>query len=255
MDINDDGTIDITKADIRMNWDIAIPVHLYGYPAVVPENSIRPVIEDAAQAHGLKIRGRVQCFSFYPTKNLGAIGQAGAVVTNDKDIADMCRRLREYGETSRFVYDHHLWRIGGNFRIDELQAAILRVKLKYLDRWNAKRRQIAEIYRQGLKGLEPAIRLLPDHPHHSYHIFAIMCKQRNELSAFLNKHGIQTSVRYPVPIHLQPALRYLGLKKGDFPKAEVWCDEVLTLPIYPELSPNRVELVVKLIHDWVEECA
>jgi len=249
-DIGDDGNIDITKAEA--DWDIAIPVHLYGQPARIPLKSLRPVIEDSAQGHGLPLRGKVACFSFYPTKNLGGVGQAGALVTNDTGIAGLCRRLREYGETQRFVYEHEPWRVGGNFRLDELQAAILRVKLRYLLLWTNIRQCIAKMYRGRLSEVEDVIRI-PDYDDcHTCHIFAIMTKDRDDLRAYLEKRGIQTSVRYPVPMHLQPALRYLALKKGDFPKAEAWCNEVLTLPIYPEMTDEMVDTVANAVIDWAQ---
>ncbi len=251
MDIKDDGNIDIAKS--KVIWDIAIPVHLYGYPADIPQASARPVIEDSAQGHGIPLRGKVACFSFYPTKNLGAIGQAGAVVTNDTEIAGLCRRLREYGETQRFVYDHEPWRVGGNFRLDELQAAILRVKLRYLPMWNARRMDLAFHYRERLGGLAPLVRIPPYHPAHTYHVFAVFTKNRDDLWQYLEKSHIQSSVRYPVPMHLQPAMKYMWLKKGDFPKAEAWCNENLTLPLYPEMSFEQVDTVAHEIMEWARK--
>lgn len=251
IDIGEDGNIDISKAEIK-NWDIAIPVHLYGQPASIPKNSIKPIIEDAAQGHGLRLSGTVACYSFYPTKNLGAVGQAGALVTNDIEIAGRCRRLREYGETQRFVYDHEPWRVTGNLRIDELQAAILRVKLLHFKDWQRRRWQIASYYRDRFKSISHIIRVPPSSPAHQYHIFAILTKNRDDLKRYLEDKGIQTSVRYPVPMHLQPALRYLGLKRGDFPKAEAWCDQVLTLPIYPEMTDAMVETVANEIVHWAK---
>jgi dTDP-4-amino-4,6-dideoxygalactose transaminase len=250
IDIEDDGNIDITKANIA--WDIALPVHLYGQPATFSQG-IKPIIEDAAQGHGLPLRGMVACYSFYPTKNLGAMGQAGALVTNDEDIAARVRMLREYGEIERFVYDHEPWRQGGNFRIDELQAAILRVKLKHFSSWQARRREIAAHYRARLQGYEDIIRIPPSYPGHTFHIFAILVKDRDGLAAYLRERHIQTAIRYPVPMHLQPALRWLALKKGDFPKAEAWCDKVLTLPIYPEMTSNAVDTVAGAVTDWVKK--
>jgi len=224
-----------------------VPVHLYGKPAA-KFSGAGPVIEDAAQAHGIKLTGQAACFSFYPTKNLGAIGQAGAMVTNSKGLADKVRELRTYGERERFV--HHA--LTGNHRMDELQAAVLRVKLPYLDKWNRRRRKLALLYREMLGDVE-GIRFQTHGDDHVYHIFAIRCKERDLLKVCLEGQGIQTSVRYPVPMHLQPALRYIGYKEGDFPNAEAWAKENLSLPMYPELESSQVEYVCSKIKKWVEE--
>lgn len=238
----------------------ALPVHLYGRPTPIPERSITasgrvigfpvPIIEDSAQAHGVPLRGTAACHSFYPSKNIGAIGQAGAVVTNDADLAARVRELRVYGERERFV--HHA--TTGNHRMDELQAAILRVKLRHLPTWTMKRRGIAGIYMNRLNGL-PGIVVPPDHRQHVYHIFAIRVtdpRGRDDLARFLTERGVETAVRYPVPLHLQPALAFLGHKEGDFPNAERWAREVLTLPIYSEMDMDMVNFVAEGVRQWTQ---
>ena len=251
MEIEEDFNIDLSKRPKgpKSVASALLPVNLYGRPALVPNvvDSIEPVVEDSAQAHGIGHRSTLSCWSFYPTKNLGAMGQAGAVVTNDMGLADSIRELRTYGERERFVH----YSTTGNHRMDEIQAAILRVKLPHLDEWNQLRRERASWYREELKGIDKV--LLPeDHPQHVYHAYVVRLKERKGLADFLAKHGIQTAVRYPVPMHLQPALSCLGYKRGDFPQAEAWADENLNLPMYPELTREQVEYVCGRVHEWAE---
>jgi len=221
---------------------VALPVNLYGRPG---DWKGEYVIEDAAQSHGIPLRGLAACFSFYPTKNLGAIGQAGAIVTNNLDMARAIREMRTYGERERFVY----YNTTGNYRMDEIQAAILRAKLPHLTEWNQGRRYIAGIYRDLLEGLG-RITLPVDHPEHVYHAYVIKCGNRDDLANYLREWGVQTSMRYPIPSHLQPALGYLGYKKGDFPFAEAWAKENLNLPMYPEMAGNQAEYVCEKIIEW-----
>jgi len=242
MFIDVDETGNLPPVDFK-DW-AAIPVHLYGRPGVWRGSRI---IEDSAQAHGLPLSGLAACFSFYPTKNLGAMGQAGAVVTNDFILTQEIRRLRTYGEMGRFIH----YRLTGNHRMDELQAAILRVKLPYLRSWNERRRIIAWMYYRRLEETSGVIGLPEDSLGYVCHIFAIRTRDRGSLASYLKGEGIQTSVRYPVPMHLQPALKYLGYKKGDFPQAEAWAKENLSLPIYPELKEDQIEYVCDKIKEWV----
>lgn len=221
-----------------------VPVHLYGRPANMPRileiarrRGIK-VIEDCAQSHGASIDGRrtgawgdAASFSFYPTKNLSAIGDGGAVVTGDSEIAARVRSLREYGWQDRYVSEV----AGVNSRLDELQAAILRVKLRYLDAENARRREIAARY----SGLDP-------HPGHVYHQYVIRSADRDKLRARLQEHGIGTLIHYPVPVHLQPAYRS-RIKHGPLPESEKAAREVLSLPIYPELGGDAVEAVIRAV--------
>ena len=187
------------------------------------------------------------CFSFYPTKNLGTMGQAGAVVTDNKELADKVREMRTYGERERFVH----YGITGNHRMDELQAGILRAKLPHLNEWNSRRRFRAAMYRELLAPVSDVIHLPGDHPQHVYHMYVIRTKDRDNLAEYLSTCGVQTAVRYPVPMHLQPALKYLGYREGEFPNAEAWAKENLSLPMYPELTASQVEYVYEKIKEWV----
>ncbi len=236
-----------------------IPVHLYGQPADMDpiltfarEHGLL-IIEDAAQAHGAKYKSRhvgtigdVGCFSFYPSKNLGAFGDAGFVLTNNAEIAERVRMLRNGGQKTR--YDHEL--IGMNSRLDELQAAILRVKLRYLERWNRRRQHIAALYTAllGDSEVEPPVEMAGIE--HVYHLYVIRCTDRDDLQKYLEERGVQTIVHYPTPIHLQPAYRDLGKGPGSFPVAERCAQQVLSLPIYPELTDTRVRQVASYLLDW-----
>jgi dTDP-4-amino-4,6-dideoxygalactose transaminase len=230
-----------------------IPVHLYGQPAdmdpilAVAQRHGLPVIEDACQAHGAEYKGRkagslgrAGCFSFYPGKNLGAYGEAGAVVTNDAELAEKIRILRDHGQTER--YKHAM--IGWNDRMDGLQGAVLSVKLKHLDKWNETRRSHARFYARLLEGLEP-ITLPYEAPYarHIYHVYAIRVPRRDELIAALRQQDVSCGIHYPVPIHLQKAYEFLGHRPGSFPVAELSARELLSLPMFPELTMEQIETV------------
>ena len=234
-----------------------LPVHLYGYPAdmaalesLARKRGLR-VVEDCAQAHLTLYRGRpvgalgdIAAFSFYPSKNLGAAGDAGAVTTSSESLAAACRTLRHVGRAPGASYEHAL--IGGNARLDELQAALLRVKLRRLAEWTEKRRRIAALYNEGLSGLP--VRLPDpgsDGTRHSFHQYVIRLDDRDGLAKHLAQAGIGTAVVYPLPLHLQPAYRGLKHKAGDFPQAEEACRRVLSLPMYPELSDREVGRVAR----------
>ena len=226
-----------------------IPVHLYGHPCRMDEiidvadRFGVTIFEDACQAHGALYKGRkvgtfglAAAFSFYPTKNLGAYGDAGGLVTADRGVYDTICRLRNYGQVEK-----HLHVIEGfNSRLDELQAAILSVKLARLDAGNEKRRHLADIYRWSLKEETPIV-LPVEKPwaHHVYHLYVIRTPDREALSQFLKSRGIGTLVHYPTPIHLQQAYRHLGYKRGDFPVAEKAASEILSLPLYPTLAEEE----------------
>lgn len=245
VDVECDGNIDLMK---HPQTSTALVVHMYGQPVYVPSNYPSSIIEDSAQAHGIPLKGTAACYSFYPTKNLSAVGQAGAVVTNDKDLADTIRELRTYGERERFVH----YSLTGNHRMDELQAAILRAKLPHLSQWTMLRQSIAGAYDEQLEGLL-GISLIPRSPEHVCHIYGILMAstdKRASLVSYLNDLGVSTGIRYPVPMHLQPALSFLGYKKGDFPVAEGWADTVLNLPIYPEMSMEAVSYVTESVKEW-----
>jgi dTDP-4-amino-4,6-dideoxygalactose transaminase len=236
-----------------------MPVHLFGQCAEMDpileaarQKGIA-VIEDAAQAIGAfdekgrnaGMMGMIGCFSFFPSKNLGAFGDGGMVVTNDERLAEALRILRVHG--SKPKYFHRV--VGGNFRLDALQAAILRVKLKYLKTWTAGRRSNADRYRSLFQeaSLLDQVTLPEDAPGHIYNQFVIRVPQRDKLQAFLKEHGIGTEVYYPLPLHLQECFKDLGYAKGDFPHAEQASADSLAIPVYPELSASQQEYVVDQI--------
>jgi len=239
-----------------------LPVHLYGNVAEmerildVARRDGLHVIEDCAQSHGARYKERRSgawgigaAFSFYPTKNLGALGDGGMVVTNDSELATRVRSLREYGWHRRYVSET----AGMNSRLDELQAAVLRVKLKYLDGSNEERRRKALLYTQKLQGADircPAVR---KHVDSVYHLYVIRTGQRDLLSAFLRDRGIQTLIHYPVPIHLQNAYKKLGYETGDLPVTEEVSQEILSLPLYPEMPESEVEEVSSQIENFFKK--
>ncbi|GAJ08223.1 unnamed protein product, partial [marine sediment metagenome] len=235
-----------------------VPVHLYGQPVdldpilkLANKYNLK-VIEDAAQAHGAEYNGALRlprlclttdkgrrvgsigdvgCFSFYPGKNLGAYGDGGMVVTNDEEVANKIRCLRDHGRREK--YEHLM--VGYNYRLDGLQAAILRVKLKYLEEWNEKRRKNASIYSKLLKDLDVTTPYKEEYAKHVYHLYVVRIKKRDAVYKSLQNKGIACGIHYPLPLHLQRAYHSLGYKKGDFPVAEECAKEVISLPIYPEL--------------------
>lgn len=233
-----------------------MPVHLFGQPADmdpiadIARRHKLAVIEDACQAHGAEYKGRragsigdIGCFSFYPGKNLGAYGEGGAAVTSHPQYADTMRLLRSWGEKTR--YEHSIR--GFNYRMDGIQGAVLGVKLRHLERWTEARRRLAATYRRLLAGT--AARTPRERPgvRHVYHVYAVRLPQRDGWRARLHEMGIQTGVHYPVPMHLQPAYRDLGYKAGDFPVAEGVAREVLSLPLFPEMTDAQVEEVSGVI--------
>lgn len=233
-----------------------LPVHLYGQPAEMDsilEVASRyglAVIEDACQAHGAEYKGKkagslgaMGCFSFYPTKNLGGYGDGGMVVTDHKKLYERLRLLRCYGEKKR--YKHILQ--GGNSRLDELQAAVLRVKLKYLDRWNDQRRGKARLYRRNLEGTGVICPVEKEGNNPIYHLFVVRTRKRNALQKFLKEKEIDTLIHYPIPIHLQKVYKELGYQKGDLPITERCSLEILSLPFFPELSESEIMQVGECI--------
>ncbi len=254
-------TIDISAINkaITPRTKALIPVHLYGHPAdmdpirQLAEQHKLAVIEDACQAHGTRYKGRrtgslghAAAFSFYPGKNLGAYGDGGMVVTDDRDVAKRVELLRNYGQQEKY---NHLIR-GYNRRLDTLQAAVLRVKLKYVDEWNAARRQHADLYRRLLAGSAAAMPSEAEYATSVWHLYVIRVDQRDALREHLTSQGISTGIHYPIPIHLQPAYRDLGHKKGDFPVTEEYAQGILSLPMYPELLPSSIEFVAESIRDF-----
>ena len=239
-----------------------IPVHLYGGPAdmdailAVARAHDLAVVEDCAQAHGARYKGRmvgtmgdVAAFSFYPTKNLGALGDGGAVATNRPDVAGRLRLLRQYGWRERYVSDV----AGYNSRLDELQAALLRVRLRHLDAENDARRRLAATYDAALAGLPLARLSTAGDNRHVYHLYVIATTDRDALAARLAAQGIGTGVHYPVPVHLQPAYAHLGYAPGSLPATEAAARAILSLPMYPDLPAAGVETVAMAIADFCND--
>lgn len=245
------------EAAITPRTAAVIPVHLYGCPAdMAPIVEIARrhnllVLEDAAQAHGARYQGArtgglgdVAAFSFYPTKNLGAYGDAGAIVTDDADLAHRARMLRHGGQER--IYQHEL--LGTNSRLDEIQAAILRAKLPHLDAWNARRRALAARYDAGLRGSDGLV--LPPTPQgveSVYHLYVVRTPLRDALRDYLAGAGVSSGVHYPKGVHLQEAYAHLGYEPGSRPNAETAAAQVLSLPVFPQLSAREVEQVVRLV--------
>lgn len=252
--------VSLLKRAITERSKAIIPVHLYGHPAdmdpimdVARQRGLI-VIEDACQAHGARYKGRrvgsigdAAAFSFYPGKNLGAYGDGGIVVTNDERVADSLRMLRNYGQREKY---QHLLR-GFNRRLDTLQAAVLRVKLKHLDEWNGARRRHAQRYDDLLAGTGLALPVEADYAQSVYHLYVIRSRDRDGLSGFLRDKGISTGIHYPIPVHLQPAYRDLGYGEGSFPVAEEYAKQLLSLPMYAELPPEAMEYVARGIGEYV----
>lgn len=235
-----------------------IPVHLYGQMAEMKEimeiakRYNLKIIEDAAQALGAAYHhqpagslGDLGVISFFPTKNLGAFGDGGMILTKDRELAERLKALRNHG--SRQKYYHSL--LGLNSRLDSLQAAILRIKLKYLTSWNERRKELAARYDRLLAEAVIIPYKSPDHEH-IYHQYTIRLKERDRLKEFLSQNGVETAVHYPLSLSLQEAFHYLGYKKGDFPESELASQEVLSLPVYSELRPEQAERVVGLIKEF-----
>jgi dTDP-4-amino-4,6-dideoxygalactose transaminase len=244
-----------------------VPVHLYGRTVdlkplrqLAQDRGIT-IIEDAAQAHGALLDdgkragtgGRVNCFSFYCSKNLGAYGEAGSITTNDEKLADDLRALREHGQSTR--YYHPI--VGYNARLDEIQAAILRIKLRHLDEWNARRQAIAARYNELLAGTDVITPEIPSGGRHVFYCYAIRVPggRRDALRAFLTERGIGTQIHYPVPIHMQEAAQFLGYRKGDLPVTEKVSGEVLSLPMFAELTEAQVDRVASSVTEFMRKKA
>jgi len=252
--------VDQIEAKITAKTKAIIPIHLFGQSAnMLPLNEVAQryklmVIEDAAQALGATYKDRkvgalgdIACFSFFPSKNLGGYGDGGMVVTDDKAIYEKIKMLRVHGARDRYVHEV----VGGNFRLDEIQAAVLLVKLPYLDEWNKQRAKRADTYFSFFQeaGLLNKIKLPSVGPNntHIFHQFVIRVPRRDELFEYLKKQGVECAIYYPIPLHLQKCFRFLGYKQGDFPEAEKAARESIALPIYPELTSAQQEYVVAKI--------
>ena len=253
-------TMDLRQVErkITSRTRAILPVHLYGQPADMGpllELGRRrgiPVIEDGAQAHGARYNGQgagtlglCGCFSFYPGKNLGAYGEAGAVTTDDESIAARLRSLRDHAQSRRY---HHA-ELGFNYRMDGFQGAVLGVKLKYLDRWTEARRRLADRYREKLFGMPLKLPIEAPGRRHVWHLFVALHPHRDRIRRELEARGIETGLHYPVPVHLQEAYADLEHRPGDFPIAERVASDCLSLPLFPEMTDEQQDRVVAALHD------
>jgi dTDP-4-amino-4,6-dideoxygalactose transaminase len=244
------------EAKISKKTKAILPVHLYGHPVdmdpltELAEKYSLYVVEDACQAHGSKYKnkvvggiGDIGCFSFYPTKNLGAYGDAGMIITNNEELANELKKMRNYGQSRKYYHDF----VGINSRLDEVQAAILRVKLKYLDEWNQKRRNLARLYDDLLDNTELIKPIERDYARHVYHLYVVRHKRRNELQQYLLSKGVQTLIHYPIPVHLQEAYK----TNDKLPVTEKICGEILSLPIFPWLREGEVKQISKHLKQYL----
>jgi dTDP-4-amino-4,6-dideoxygalactose transaminase len=245
------------EAAITKKTKAIVAVHLYGQAAdmqplkeIAGRHNIH-LVEDAAQAHLAEYKGKKvggigisAAFSFYPGKNLGAYGEAGALTTNDNEIARKARMFRDQGQSEKYHHDSY----GHNYRMEAIQGAVLGVKLKYLAGWTERRRANAQKYNERLAGLGQVVtpKEMP-YARHVYHLYVIRAQKRDELQKYLAEKAIATGLHYPIPLHLQKAFQHLGYKKGDFPVAEKAADEILSLPMYPELTDDQIDYVCEAI--------
>jgi dTDP-4-amino-4,6-dideoxygalactose transaminase len=251
-------TMDASRVEqaITPRTRAVVPVHLYGQMAdltpikQICERHNLALIEDAAQAHGAEYFGqragaigKVGCFSFYPTKNLGALGEGGAITTNDDAVATRSRALRDHAQSIKYRHEE----LGFNYRMDGLQAAALSVKLRYLDQWNSKRRDAAARYHSLLSGTPLTLPLEAENRRHVWHLYVIRHRNRDRLQQALAETGMETGLHYPIPVHLQPAYAPLEYRNGDFPVAEQVALECLSLPMYPELAESEQTRVAEAV--------
>jgi len=236
-----------------------MPVHLYGQPfdldpilAICRKHKL-PLVEDAAQAHGAKYKGKVvgtfgemSCFSFYPGKNLGACGEGGALVTDNPAFDKRARALREHGSNMRYYHDE----IGYNYRMEGIQGATLGVKLKHLPKWTTERRRVAHGYHELLADTPLQLPREADYAESAWHLYVVRHPRRDELKKHLEANGVGCAIHYPIALHLQKAYAHLGHKAGDFPIAEKAARECLSLPIYPELTNAQIQRVAEVIKDF-----
>src|SRR5271154_1046046 len=259
----DDATFNLNPALIEKaitpRTKAFFPVHLYGQPfdvdailKICREHKL-PLVEDAAQAHGAKYKGKIvgtfgeiSCFSFYPGKNLGAAGEGGALVTNHSDFAARAKSLREHGSTQRYHHDE----VGYNYRMEGFQGAVLGVKLKHLEKWTNERRRVAKRYTEMLADTPLQLPREANYAESAWHLYTVRHPRRDELKKYLDENGIGNAVHYPIPLHLQKAYAHLGHKPGDFPVAEKAAREVLSLPIFPELTDAQIQRVVEAVKNF-----
>jgi len=247
------------EAAITDKTKAILPVHLYGQPVdmdpimEIAKKHNLVVIEDACQAHGAEYKnkrtggiGHLGCFSFYPGKNLGAYGEGGMIVTDDKELYDEMNMLRDHGSESKYYHK----RVGYNYRLTGFQGAILRVKLKYLDQWNENRRKNAKTYSELLANLNVTTPVESENVKHVYHLYVIRTEDREKLQAHLKEKGVASGLHYPIPVHLQEGYKFLGYGEGDFPITEQYASEILSLPMYAELNQDQIENVVAAISEF-----
>ncbi|MBM3232291.1 DegT/DnrJ/EryC1/StrS family aminotransferase [Candidatus Pacearchaeota archaeon] len=260
VDSKDDFTIDSSqiKGKLTNKTKAIMPVHLYGQACdmdeimnIAKENNLY-VIEDACQSHGAIYKnkragnlGHAAAFSFYPGKNLGAFGDGGLITTNDSNLAQRIRMIRNYGQSKKYHHDIS----GINSRLDTMQASVLRIKLKHLDNWNSQRKKIADRYISSLKGIVELPKTSPDRDH-IYHLFVIRTNKRDELMDYLKQNGVDSGLHYPIPIHLQKTFSNLSHKKRDFPKSEEYSDTILSLPIFPGMTNEEADHVISQIKSF-----
>jgi dTDP-4-amino-4,6-dideoxygalactose transaminase len=253
--------VNLIQRRITSKTRAIVPVHLYGQTAdmdpivEIARKHRLAVIEDACQAHGALYKGRpagsmgiAGCFSFYPGKNLGAFGDAGAVVTRDEKLAQTLRMLREHGQSRKYFHDME----GYTGRLDAIQAAVLRLKLRRLADWNRARRENAAYYTQLLTGI-PGVEFVEEAEYGQavYHLYVILVEDRDGLQKYLTAKGVGTGLHYPLPLHLQKAYAHMGFKKGDFPVSENAAERLLSLPMYAELSKAQIEYVAECIREYM----
>lgn len=249
----------LIEEKITSNTKAIIAVHLYGraaemeYINEIAKRYDLKVVEDAAQGHGAYYNGKkvgnlghAAAFSFYPGKNLGALGDGGAIVTNDEQLANRIKALRNYGSFKKYYNEFK----GVNSRLDELQAAFLSVKLKNLDKWTTERIRIATRYLTEINNEKVTLPVLSDKGAHVYHIFPVLCDERDRLMSYLNESCIGALIHYPLPMHLQEAYKDLGFNKGDFPLAEKICEMELSIPLYPGMSEEEIDYVIDIINNF-----
>jgi dTDP-4-amino-4,6-dideoxygalactose transaminase len=255
---------DLVSKAIGSRTKAVLAVHLYGHPSdMEPLEELCAshgvfLVEDACQAHGARYKGRrtgslgnAAAFSFYPSKNLGAYGDGGAVTTDDQQLAERIQLLRNLGQTSKYIHVAGGW----NERLDTIQAAVLRVKLRHLDAWNALRRRHAAAYDESLAGTGVRTQQTAPWAEHVWHVYTVRTPRREELRSALAAKGIAAGMHYPLPLHEQPALAHLDYKRGAFPVTEAWADELLSLPIFPELEPHEIKRVAGVVDAWKEAAA
>ena len=257
----DTYNIDANKLEktITPKTKAIIPVHLYGQSAdmkpikEIADKHNLAIIEDACQAHGAEHYGKkipysdTGCFSFYPAKNLGAYGEGGSIVSNDDEFIEKVKIYRDHGQVKKNVHKY----IGYNYRLEEIQAAILRVKLNHLNKWIEMRRKNAQIYNEMLEGIDAVAPAEKNYNKHVYHLYVVRVKNRQKVIEHFNFKNIQFGIHYPTLIHLQEAYNHLNYKKGSFPVAEKYADEILSLPIYPELTQEQISEVCKAVKEAI----